>query len=583
MRSVRVSLLVYFAVLLALALGAVSALVYGQAERSLEDRQQSIEELLKAKYEERRRLENEKLNDALLAEARNLAGLVQIQVRVPRMREETMGALGLLTVVLTPSAHCVSPLWVAEATPWNPIANRVRFLSFTPRLREMVLPRDPEGQVTRYFQINLRNGAEWRSRSMETWSFPFDPDAYNEARLVDWHFDDTELPPGQPVRRVTLQVARFPVLFDFPRKGPKGPRGRPKDGAQPPRAPPEWTIYIQGAAPTAARTEALARFRESLDQESAQRAAESDEARRTLQGRLLAVSLLTFAATLLGGLWLVWLGLRPVNRLSDAVSRVSAKDFRLPLDPRGLPEELRPIADRLAQTLDQLRHAFAREKQAAADISHELRTPLACLMASLDVALRKPRSAEEYRRVLEECRATGEQMGGLVERLLALARLDAESAHLRPREVDAADLAEQCAGLVRPLAEARGLTLSVTRNGPALLTTDPDKLREVLTNLLHNAVEYNRPEGRVEVAVEREDGRVRLHVRDTGIGIPQEAREHIFERFYRADPSRHAEGVHAGIGLAIVKGYVELLGGSVAVDSKVGEGTTFTVTLPAKE
>src|SRR5205807_2167799 len=109
------------------------------------------------------------------------------------------------------------------------------------------------------------------------------------------------------------------------------------------------------------------------------------------------------------------------------------------------------------------------------------------------------------------------------------------------------------------------------------------KLREILTNLLHNAIEYNRPAGRVEVAVARQNGRVFLQVRDTGIGIAPEARAHIFERFYRADPSRATEDAHAGIGLSIVKGYVDLLGGTIAVDSTPGEGSTFTVTLPARE
>jgi heavy metal sensor kinase len=288
----------------------------------------------------------------------------------------------------------------------------------------------------------------------------------------------------------------------------------------------------------------------------------------------------TFVATLLGGFWLVRRGLLPLNRLSEAVSKVSEKDFRLPLDERRLPGELVPIADRLRQTLDQLKRAFAREKQAAADISHELRTPLAALLTNLDVALRKPRSAEEYREVLEECRASGQHMNGLVERLLALARLDSGVDQLRPREVDMMQLAEQCASMVKPLAEARGVQLRVQKNGPIPLRADPDKLREVLTNLLHNAIEYNRPDGSIEVAVRQDDGDVRLEVRDTGIGISPEEKQHIFERFYRSDPSRQSEGLHAGLGLAIVKGYVDLMGGSIDVESTLGQGSTFRVSLP---
>ena len=212
---------------------------------------------------------------------------------------------------------------------------------------------------------------------------------------------------------------------------------------------------------------------EALRNEPGKDLANLDEGRRltlaTLFNRLLLIGLATFAATLVGGVWLVRLGLAPLQRLSVAVSQVSAKDFKLPFDDPRLPRELRPIVERLTQTLDLLKRTFAREKQAAADISHELRTPLAALLTTTEVGLRKPRSAEEYRELLADCHATGQQMSQLIERLLALARLDAGVDTLRPREVDASSVAEQCATLVRPLVAARGLTLQVERNGPVVL------------------------------------------------------------------------------------------------------------------
>ena len=187
----------------------------------------------------------------------------------------------------------------------------------------------------------------------------------------------------------------------------------------------------------------------------------------------------------------------------------------------------------------------------------------------------------EYREVLEDCRASGKEINQLVERLLTLARLNAGADMLRPREVDVVALADQCVALVRPLAEARGLRLRVHHNGPASMNADPDKLREVLTNLLHNAIEYNKPAGSIDVQVSRHNGTLEMEVRDTGIGISSDARHRIFERFYRADPSRHSdESPHAGLGLAIVKGYIDLMGGSIDVDSTVGTGSTFRVRLP---
>jgi signal transduction histidine kinase len=144
-------------------------------------------------------------------------------------------------------------------------------------------------------------------------------------------------------------------------------------------------------------------------------------------------------------------------------------------------------------------------------------------------------------------------------------------------------LAEQCAALVRPLAEARGLQLRVHGGDGASLLADPDKLREVITNLLHNAIQYNRPQGSIDVSVARENGHLHVEVRDTGIGIRAEARQHIFERFYRADAARGGEdGLHAGLGLAIVKGYVDLMGGTIHVESTEGQGSTFHLELPVE-
>jgi heavy metal sensor kinase len=338
--------------------------------------------------------------------------------------------------------------------------------------------------------------------------------------------------------------------------------------------------FIQWARNTARRDAVLAQYREELDRDLASLENDTQETLSALRERLFWISLVTFAGIVGGCFWLVRLGLSPLQRLTEAVSRVSEKDFRLPFDQRGVPRELQPIVERLNQTLDQLKRAFAREKQAAADISHDLRTPLAALLTTTDVALRKPRSPDEYRELLLDCRESGRQMSNLVERLLALARLDAGGDTLRPSEVDAAALAEQCAALVRPLAEARGIDLRVHLQGPSLVTADPDKLREVITNLLANAIQYNRPEGTIDLVVEHANGSLRVEVHDTGIGIPESAREQIFERFFRGDPSRSSDGLHAGLGLAIVKGYVELMGGTIRVDSTEGKGSTFRVFLP---
>src|SRR5439155_23992191 len=144
---------------------------------------------------------------------------------------------------------------------------------------------------------------------------------------------------------------------------------------------------------------------------------------------------------MLGGLLLIGYGLAPLHRLSAAVSRISPSDFKLALDPHErLPAELVPIRERLEHTLGELSKAFDRVKQASADISHELRTPVASLLTTVEVALKKSRTAEEYRKTLEDCRAMGRQMRQLVERIMAIARLDAGSDRIKPRAVDVSEL-----------------------------------------------------------------------------------------------------------------------------------------------
>jgi signal transduction histidine kinase len=459
------------------------------------------------------------------------------------------------------------------------------------------------GRGQEYYQTYMPSGQPiQRSESLGEHKFDLD-ESQKKLRPLQESFDEVDLGSETRVLRVTLKatVARlggviptpFPRPFPFrpggwknqPNKGsskegmgkePKGPTPPPPGGFD---VQPVFIQYACDLGPTEAK---IAGFREERDDQLRELANTIDADLGQLRDRMIWIGLGTLAALWLGGYFVICLGLAPLSKMSDAVSRVSSKDFHLPLDADTLPNELQPIAATLAQTLDQLRKAFEREKQAAADISHELRTPLAALMTTLEVALRKARSSEEYREILEECQMSGQHMYQLVERLLTLARLDAGADQYHPASVDVIEVALACADLIRPLARARGLELRLNVPDPITTQTDPNKLREVLTNLLHNAVEYNKPNGSIELSVERTNGHIQLEVRDTGIGIKPEAQERLFERFFRADPSRHADTPHAGLGLSIVKSYVDLMGGTIRVESSEA-GTTFTVELPFVE
>jgi heavy metal sensor kinase len=593
MKSIRLSLMLYFLGLLGLGLGAVSLLVYHTTQQTLMEKKSAMGQLLESHFQESSTEERDRLDQSLLTQATAIARIVDIPGK------PTPNELVLANVVLNgamPNGLLVAFPWLPQKSSGGPGWDRLpgplaweyfRELYSNPmytgkKFNDRVIDQQGDTLGVEFCQINSAWGSEYRSSNLGTSGrLPFDNKTLLAAdRTLGWEYGDTKLGDVK-VRRVTL-IAPYPRFFRNSVFSTFS-RGRGQDDKSQPRFDPTLrpAIAIQCAADTARMEATLADLEATSHAEMARLESDTETQLASLRNTLLAISLATFLATAIGGLALVRVGLSPLGRLSEAVRQVSEKDFDLHVGKERLPLELRPIAGRLAETLGQLKEAFQREKQAAADISHELRTPLAALLTTIDVSLRKPRSAEDYRETLVECRNNGQQMSRMVERLLTLARLDAGVDPLRPCCVDIADLAEQCALMVRPLAEAQSISLTVNLPGPTQVDADPDKVREVLNNLLHNAVQYNRPQGSIELTVVRHNGTVQMRVRDTGIGIAPEARGRIFERFYRADPSRQTDGLNSGLGLAIVKGYVDLMGGTIAVDSTPGEGSTFRVDLPA--
>ncbi len=552
-------------------------------------------------------------------------------------------ALGPTPFALNPLAQVA---WTATANSFVPFSKpnpnpgllfRMHFANL-PIPEEYIQHFDDEHRNVEYFQINTAAGREWRSGSLGNRKLPFDPNERDtkivdpakpaeSVNVPDWKIGPAVIgPDNENVRRVVYQMPHFNGTGGFGRFWSRGGSGRderkedrppgPGFGGSPRSLVGTWTswalagfgglpptalagipslppptpsldslprLYIQCARPQSAIDAVLARFASERDQELAQLATEISEARYSVRVWAAGTGLVAFLCVALGGPVLVSRGLRPVGKLSDAVSRVSEKDFKLDHDGTDLAVELVPIHARLIQTLDLLQRAFSREKQAVADISHELRTPIAALMATIDVTLRKPRTSEQYRATLEECRVISKQLGQLVERIMTLASLDAGNERTLISRADVADLAQGCVAVIRPLAAANSISVELRTDDPAELEldTDPGKVREVLMNLLHNAVEYNKPNGTIELRVRRLPNSVVLEVRDTGIGMTTEVKDKIFERFYRADPSRHSTGVHAGLGLAIVKEYVTRLDGTISVESDVGSGSLFRVVLPA--
>ena len=682
MRSIRLSLVIYFLALLAGALGAVSWFVYGTVARTLSDREQSTSRTLRDKeqstvqtlsdreqstvkeieiqHEAERKKKEDDLDRHLLRQAGSLASKAVITSR----HLEGYYPFGVLGASLLDQGHLFVWLWLAEGAD-------SRLVNLIDKGSLHVYIESPEEvftsatQAHEFFQITSPHEIQ-RSESLGDHQLELTEEERKQLQYNEPKFEDVLLTPEFKVRRVTLKDQ--PTKFHFPGsainwgstkafdkkkydkkdydkkdydkkdydkkdydkreydkkkweffpKSVKAPRPfgpiRPGKSNKPQPTPAKNpyegvgkpdinfpAIYIQYASDTSVLQDQILNLEEIRDQEITDFKEQTqkdlanlrEQTRKDLTDlreqtpeelaglrlRLIWISLTTFAGILIGSLLLIHRGMSPLDRLSEAVSKVSARDFQLKVDVDQLPKELLPIADRLKQTLNDLRKAFAREKQAAADISHELRTPLAALLTTVELALRKSRSPEDYRELLQDCQFSGQQMMHLVERLLALARLDAGAVRLHPTAVDVADLAQQCVNLVRPLADAKELSLNVHSESSVPVQADGGKLREIMNNLLHNAIQYNKPHGSIDLTVQHSNGQLRIQVSDTGIGIPPEARAHIFERFFRADPSRHSDSPHAGLGLAIVKSYIDLMNGRIDVDSN-GAATTFTVEIP---
>jgi len=300
-----------------------------------------------------------------------------------------------------------------------------------------------------------------------------------------------------------------------------------------------------------------------------------------LVGELLVVGLLVLLACALGSYWLAARAFAPIQRLAATARAIKAGDLRSRVTVPTARDEVQYLALTLNEMIDSLDQAFSRQRRFVADASHELRTPVAVIRNKTDVALLGASTQQDYVTVLQGINAEAERLGNLISDLLALARGDEGRTQFEREPVRLDLLAGAVAANGEPLAAERAITLEVQAPRPVTILGDEARLIQVVMNLLENAVRYTHPGGRVTVVVEARKNQARLAVRDTGIGIEPEHLPHIFERFYRADPARrHRGGSSSGLGLSIVEWVVRAHGGAVAVESQLGQGSCFTVTLP---
>ena len=294
--------------------------------------------------------------------------------------------------------------------------------------------------------------------------------------------------------------------------------------------------------------------------------------------KLTVVGVVILFFGLAGGWWISSRAIRPVENISATAVKIAAGDLSQRINAAETESELGQLAAVLNSTFARLEAAFAQQKQFASDAAHELRTPVSVILTQTQGALNREREAKDYKQTIEACQRAAQRMRKLISSLLELARLDAGQEQMKRLRFDLSKTLSDCVELVRPLADERGVKL-VTELAPSEIAGDSERLGQVVTNLLTNAIEYNHNGGEVNVALKLENAMAVLTVSDTGQGIAAEDLPRVFERFYRADKSRSSG--NAGLGLAICKAIIAAHGGSIDVASKENAGTTFTVRLPA--
>jgi heavy metal sensor kinase len=306
--------------------------------------------------------------------------------------------------------------------------------------------------------------------------------------------------------------------------------------------------------------------------------AETEATLSQFDRRVAGGAILFLILAVAGGFFLSRQALRPVAESVRRARRFDPEKLEGRLPRTGAGDEIDELAATINGFLDRLAAYHAQVIRFTSDASHELRSPLAAMRAAVDVALQQPRSVAEYRDALASLGEQCERLTTLVNSLLLLARADAAEVPLRKDDLELGSLAGEVVEMFEPLAEERGIHLALDCSSPVPARGDHARLRQLVTNLLDNALRFTGPGGSVTVTVRQDGKSAILCVTDSGQGIPPEHLPHIFDRFYQADAARASGG--SGLGLSICRWIVEAHAGSIEAESEPGKGARFSVKLP---
>jgi heavy metal sensor kinase len=288
---------------------------------------------------------------------------------------------------------------------------------------------------------------------------------------------------------------------------------------------------------------------------------------------LAGVMLLVFASA--GGSFIINRALHPVKSVVKTAREITAEDLSLRIEAQDRKDEIGALVETFNAMIARLEKSVDKIKQFSGDVSHELRTPLTIIRGEIEVLLRKDREKREYVGTFNSVLEESHRMEKIIDDLLFLSRVEALDRSKFNQIVRLDEILTRCVAGLKPAVQKKKLRLEMGSLSEAKIRGDQSLLERMVVNLLENAIRYTPKGGRIYVSLERTDGSLRLEIRDTGIGIPQESLPYIFDRFYVADKSRSKETGGSGLGLSIVKWIAEHHRAHIDVQSRQGEGTTF--------
>ncbi|MDF7799448.1 HAMP domain-containing sensor histidine kinase [Pontiellaceae bacterium B1224] len=295
--------------------------------------------------------------------------------------------------------------------------------------------------------------------------------------------------------------------------------------------------------------------------------------------QLLLVGSLVFLIGHIGGGIIIRRTLQPIREISQTAEEIARGDHSRRIELAAAPEELASLAQTLNNSFNHLDSALEAQIRFSADASHELRTPIAVIMAQTQAALKRDRSTEEYKTILQACLRAGIRMRTMADSLLELTRISGNGSVLNMALTNLSEVISSAVEEATQLSENHPLSFQTLENSRPV-QIDPERIHQVLMNLISNAVKHNPDGCTIRISQKETAEWAILEIADEGTGIPVDALPHIFERFYRVDESRSRESGGSGLGLSIVKSIIETHGGTIEAASIPGQGTTFTIQLP---